>query len=97
MYDLLLPVVVVHGIDSGENKDRTGFSSVLSGNVDEVSRPVPRVGPFEGIEKINATIDSSQSKSVLAFMNYARGGKNNYHHADRVLFTPYVSSRINLP
>jgi len=48
--DKRLPVVVVHGVGSGSNKDRAGFSKNLSNAVHEVSRPVTRVGEHEPIK-----------------------------------------------
>lgn len=45
--DKRLPVVVVHGVGSGNNKDRAGFSKNLSDAVHEVSRPVTRIGEYE--------------------------------------------------
>ncbi len=56
MADNKLPVVVVHGVGSGKNKDRAGFSRVLSSNVHEVARPVIRVGPYED-EKNTSQVD----------------------------------------
>lgn len=50
MADKKLPVVVVHGVGSGENKDRAGFSRELSNNVHEVVRPVIRIGPYENVK-----------------------------------------------
>jgi len=47
MNDRRLPVVVVHGIGSGHNADRAGFSRDLSNQVHEPARPVIRVGPSE--------------------------------------------------
>jgi len=45
--DKRYPVVVIHGVGSGKNKDRAGFSRQLSDSVHEVTRPVTRTGPFE--------------------------------------------------
>lgn len=45
--DKHLPVVVVHGVGSGKNKDRAGFSRNLSTGVHEVTRPVTRIGAYE--------------------------------------------------
>ena len=50
MADNKLPVVVVHGVGSGKNKDRAGFSRELSNNVHEVVRPVIRIGPYENVK-----------------------------------------------
>jgi len=47
MIDQLFPVVVVHGVGIGENRDRAGFSRNLSDSVTETQRPVIRVGPNE--------------------------------------------------
>ncbi|MHC4955568.1 MAG: hypothetical protein ACYTGZ_17085 [Planctomycetota bacterium] len=44
MADKRLPVVVVHGVGSGENQDRAGFSLNLARGVNEAPRPVKRVG-----------------------------------------------------
>lgn len=44
MLDKKLPVVVVHGVGSGTNKDRAGFSVELSNIVHTSSRPTKRVG-----------------------------------------------------
>lgn len=50
MADNKLSVVVVHGVGSGKNKDRAGFSRELSNNVHEVVRPVIRIGPYENVK-----------------------------------------------
>jgi len=92
MNDLLLPVVVVHGIGSGENKDRAGFSSVLSRNVDEVSRPVTRVGPFEDIKKINAANDPKNPDGIY-WQEALWESENNT--ADAVI--EFITERFGLP
>lgn len=50
MADKKLPVVVVHGVGSGKNKDRAGFSRELSNNVHRIERPVIRIGPYENVK-----------------------------------------------
>jgi len=50
MPDKRLPVVVVHGIGYGTNRDRAGFSRELSTDVHEASRPATRVGAFEEVQ-----------------------------------------------
>ncbi|HLE88246.1 MAG TPA: hypothetical protein VI727_11345 [Candidatus Brocadiaceae bacterium] len=50
MADNKLPVVAVHGVGSGKNKDRAGFSKELSTNVHAVERPVIRIGPYENVK-----------------------------------------------
>ncbi len=92
MNDLLLPVVVVHGIGSGENKDRAGFSTVLSRNVDEVSRPVTRVGPFEEVAKINAINDPKNSDGIY-WQEALWESENNT--ADAVI--EFITDRFSLP
>jgi len=47
MPDQLLPVVVVHGVGVGDNRDRAGYSRSLSNAVTDALRPVIRVGPKE--------------------------------------------------
>lgn len=47
MNDRRLPVVVVHGIGSGKNIDRAGFSMDLSNQIHEPARPVVRVGVYD--------------------------------------------------
>lgn len=64
MNDLHLPVVVVHGVGSGKNKDRAGFSQVLSRNVDEVTRPAIRVGPHEKIQEVGAANDPKNPDGI---------------------------------
>ena len=49
MSDALLPVVAVHGIGMGSDKDRAGFSGSLSQIVSEPERPVYRVGEYEKV------------------------------------------------
>jgi len=62
MADNKFPVVVVHGVGSGKNKDRAGFSRELSNNVHEVARPVIRVGPYE---KIKNTSEIDQNDGIF--------------------------------
>jgi len=92
MNDGLLPVVVVHGVGSGENKDRAGFSSVLSRNVDEVSRPVTRVGPYEIIKKVNAANDPKNSDGIY-WQEALWESENNT--ADAVI--KFITDRFSLP
>ena len=92
MNDLLLPVVVVHGIGSGENKDRAGFSTVLSRNVDELSRPVTRVGPFEDVHKVNATNDPGNPDGIY-WQEALWESENNT--ADAVI--EFITERFSLP
>ena len=92
MNDLLLPVVVVHGIGSGENKDRAGFSTVLSRNVDELSRPVTRVGPFEDVPKVNATNDPGNPDGIY-WQEALWESENNT--ADAVI--EFITERFSLP
>lgn len=63
MPDHYLPVVV-HGVGSGKNKDRAGFSKELSRDVHEFTRPVTRVGPFEKIKKVNAPNDPKYKEGM---------------------------------
>ncbi len=92
MNDLLLPVVVVHGIGSGENKDRAGFSTVLSRNVDELSRPVTRVGSFETIKKVKATNDPKNPDGIY-WQEALWESENNT--ADAVI--EYITKRFSVP
>ncbi len=92
MNDLLLPVVVVHGIGSGENKDRAGFSTVLSRNVDELSRPVTRVGPFEDVPKVNAANDPGNPDGIY-WQEALWESENNT--ADAVI--EFITERFSLP
>lgn len=92
MNDLLLPVVVVHGIGSGENKDRAGFSGTLSRNVDEVSRPVTRVGPFEDVAKVNA-INDPKNPDGIYWQEALWESENNT--ADAVI--EFITERFSLP
>lgn len=92
MNDRLLPVVVVHGVGSGENKDRAGFSNVLSRNVDEISRPVTRIGPQEIIKKVNSTNDPKYPHGIY-WQEALWESENNT--ADAVI--KFISDRFSLP
>ncbi len=48
--DKLLPVVVIHGVGVGDDASRAKFSIQLSKQVEELFRPVYRIGEYEAIK-----------------------------------------------